>query len=149
MAKTVQDIDKQIAALKARRQKLKAQEGKQKRKNRNHALAVFGGEVVAALGGDYTRIDPAGLHKYLQQYSQAMKNKALMPEAMPHDKYDKFIRTYEKQQRELKKGKQGLEDNSGYPQAPAESVATSPTAASIAARNLAQDAFASGGDYGA
>ena len=147
MAKTVAELDEQIAVLKARKQKLRAEEGKRKRSHRNHALAVFGGEVVKALGGDYTRIDPQQLANYLQQWKNAMKKEILLEEPIPHDEYNKRIRAWEKAQREKSKGKQGLEDNSGYPQAPAESVAPGPAAASNTPQNQAQSADALGVDF--
>lgn len=102
MAKTVEDIDREIARLKARKQKLVAREKGRERKQRNHALIVFGSMVEAACGGDWRAIDPSFLNAYLTKWSNRMKTECVF-EPLSSDEADAEIRSWEKAAKEAKK----------------------------------------------
>jgi len=102
MAKTIEDLDREIAQLKARKQKLVAREKDRERKQRNHALIVFGSMVEAACGGDWRAIDPSYLNAYLTKWSRTLKNEVVY-EPLSSSEADAEIRAWERAQREAKK----------------------------------------------
>ena len=99
MAKTAAEIDREIEKLKARKQKLLARERDRERKQRNHALIVFGSMVETACGGDWRRIDPQALSAYLAKWSNAIQREALCAERSAEDA-TADIRAWERMSRE-------------------------------------------------
>lgn len=78
-ARTVDEIDAQIEKLKERERQLRAQkqalkqrENAAARKQRNHALMVYGAMVEQHLGrGDWTRLDPQAVSAYLARFGKS------------------------------------------------------------------------------
>lgn len=78
-ARTVDEIDAQIEKLKERERQLRAQkqalkqrENAAARKQRNHALMVYGAMVEQHLGrGDWTRLDPQAVSAYLARFGRS------------------------------------------------------------------------------
>ena len=98
----MEDIDRKIAQLKEQRQQLVARERDRERKQRNHALIVFGAMVEEACGGDWTAVDPQALSAYLAKWSRSMR-KAAAVEPVGSAAADAALRAWEKSRRDAAK----------------------------------------------
>lgn len=72
MARTVEEIDARLAQLRAQRDALVRRRAARARKERTHALVVYGGMLVEACGGDWRAVDPARLAALLDSNRAAM-----------------------------------------------------------------------------
>ena len=66
MSDKLDQIEQRITQLQAQRKQLLAREKSEARKQRTHALIVFGGLIERACGGDWTAIDPDRLARILE-----------------------------------------------------------------------------------
>lgn len=98
--KTAEEIDEQIARLKARKQQILQQQRQRERKQRNHALMVLGGMVESACGGDWKSINYYDLDEYLHQWSKAMK-RACLDQADTADDANAHVREFESWKRDM------------------------------------------------
>lgn len=159
----LEKMEKQLEQLQNRIRAEKQKRSEKERKARNHAMMVLGGMVAKRLDNDWKSLDfeklDAWLEKYAYKIQECTCDELSLTEAKERlrnwergnawGSYGKEPGEAEATTAAMEDGSQGLEEAYGYPQAQPNSMGTHPDAASSAARNLAQDASASGGDYGA
>lgn len=110
-AKTVDEIDAQIEKLKERERQLRAQkqalkqrENAAARKQRNHALMVYGAMVEQHLGrGDWTRLDPQAVSAYLARFGRSAPARECAGDPRTAAEADEAVRAWERAGREVKK----------------------------------------------
>lgn len=110
-ARTADEIDAQIERLKERERQLRAQkqalkqrQNAQERKQRNHALMVYGAMVEQHLGrGDWTRLDPQAVSAYLARFGKSAPARECAGEPRPAAEANEAVRAWEKAGREAKK----------------------------------------------
>ena len=110
-ARTADEIDAQIERLKERERQLRAQkqalrqrESAKERKQRNHALMVYGAMVEQHLGrGDWTRLDPQAVSAYLARFGKSAPARECAGEPRPAAEANEAVRAWEKAGREAKK----------------------------------------------
>lgn len=115
-ARTAEEIDAQIERLKERERQLKAQkqalkqrQNAQERKQRNHALMVYGAMVEQHLGrGDWTRLDPQAVSAYLARFGKSAPARECAGEPRPAAEANEAVRAWEKAGREAKKADAAL-----------------------------------------
>lgn len=99
-ANTADEIDEQIAKLKARKQRILQRQRQRERKQRNHALMVLGAMVESACGGDWKAIDYYDMDSYLNRYKNAMRQACLV-EAASAEEANNHVRDFESWKREM------------------------------------------------
>jgi hypothetical protein len=110
-ARTAEEIDAQIERLKERERQLKAQkqalkkrQSAQERKQRNHALMVYGAMVEQHLGrGNWTRLDPQAVSAYLARFGKSAPARECAGEPRPAAEANEAVRAWEKAGREARK----------------------------------------------
>ena len=110
-ARTADEIDAQIERLKERERQLRAQkqalrqrESAKERKQRNHALMVYGAMVEQHLGrGDWTRLDPQAVSAYLARFGKSAPARECAGEPRPAAEANEAVRAWEKAGREARK----------------------------------------------
>lgn len=110
-ARTVGEIDAQIEKLKERERQLRAQkqalkqrESAAARKQRNHALMVYGAMVEQHLGrGDWTRLDPQAVSAYLARFGRSAPARECAGDPRTAAEADEAVRTWERAGREARK----------------------------------------------
>lgn len=98
MARTVSEIDARLAQLRAQREALVRRRASRARKDRAHALIVFGGLLVEACGGDWQAIDPARLDALLSANESAMSS--ALGDALGDAEANARVREWERERRE-------------------------------------------------
>lgn len=115
-ARTAEEIDAQIERLKERERQLRAQkqalkqrEGAQARKQRNHALMVYGAMVERHLGGgDWTRLDPQAVNAYLARFGGSGPARDCAGEPRAAADANATVRAWEKAGREARRADAAL-----------------------------------------
>ena len=106
-AKTVDEIDAQIEKLKERERQLRAHKQRENaaaRKQRNHALMVYGAMVEQHLGrGDWTRLDPQAVSAYLARFGKSAPARECAGDPRTAAEADEAVRAWEKAGREARK----------------------------------------------
>lgn len=110
-ARTAEEIDAQIERLKERERQLRAQKqalrqrrNAQERKQRNHALMVYGAMVEQHLGrGDWTRLDPQAVSAYLARFGKSAPARECAGEPRSAAEANEAVRTWEKAGRDARK----------------------------------------------
>lgn len=110
-ARTAEEIDAQIERLKERERQLRAQkqalkqrQSAQERKQRNHALMVYGAMIEQHLGrGDWTRLDPQAVSAYLARFGKSAPARECAGEPRPAAEANEAVRAWEKAGREARK----------------------------------------------
>ena len=110
-ARTADEIDAQIERLKERERQLRAQkqalrqrESAKERKQRNHALMVYGAMVEQHLGrGDWTRLDPQAVSAYLARFGKSAPARECAGEPRPAAEANEAVRAWERAGREARK----------------------------------------------
>lgn len=110
-ARTAEEIDAKIERLKEREKQLRAQKqalrqrrNAQERKQRNHALMVYGAMVEQHLGrGDWTRLDPQAVSAYLARFGKSAPARECAGEPRAAAEANAAVRAWEKAGREAKK----------------------------------------------
>lgn len=110
-ARTADEIDAQIERLKERERQLRAQkqalrqrEGAKERKQRNHALMVYGAMVERHIGGgDWTRLDPQAVSAYLARFGKSAPARECAGEPRPAAEANEAVRAWERTGREARK----------------------------------------------
>ena len=80
MAKTVADIERQIAALYAEKKQLEAAERKADKEALEAAESILGKIVLRAVEADWKRIDPTLLEKWLDERRDKIQEAVLSDE---------------------------------------------------------------------
>ena len=99
MAQTVEDLERQIEQLKARKRALVQKENQKNRKRRNHALMTAGGLVEACFGEGWTEIGYGRLAAYLKRHKDEIVAECRVDNLDPEDA-EKRLRGWERQKRE-------------------------------------------------
>ena len=110
-ARTAEEIDAQIERLKERERQLRAQKqalrqrrNAQERKQRNHALMVYGVMVEQHLGrGDWTRLDPQAVSAYLARFGKSAPARECAGEPRSAAEANEAVRAWEKAGRDARK----------------------------------------------
>ena len=110
-ARTAEEIDAQIERLKERERQLKAQkqalkqrQNAQERKQRNHALMVYGAMVEQHIGrGDWTRLDPQAVSAYLARFGRSAPARECAGEPRTAAEANEAVRAWERAGREARK----------------------------------------------
>ena len=110
-ARTADEIDAQIERLKERERQLRAQkqalrqrESAKERKQRNHALMVYGAMVEQHLGrGDWTRLDPQAVSAYLARFGKSAPARECAGEPRTAAEANEAVRAWERAGREARK----------------------------------------------
>lgn len=110
-ARTAEEIDAQIERLKERERQLRAQkqalrqrESAKERKQRNHALMVYGAMVEQHLGrGDWTRLDPQAVSAYLARFGKSAPARECAGEPRTATEANEAVRAWERAGREARK----------------------------------------------
>lgn len=110
-ARTAEEIDAQIERLKERERQLRAQKqalrqrrNAQERKQRNHALMVYGAMVEQHLGrGDWTRLDPQAVSAYLARFGKSAPARECAGEPRSAAEANEAVRAWEKAGRDARK----------------------------------------------
>ena len=115
-ARTAEEIDAQIERLKERERQLRAQkqalkqrQSAQERKQRNHALMVYGAMIEQHLGrGDWTRLDPQAVSAYLARFGRSAPARECAGEPRTAAEANEAVRAWEKAGREARKADANL-----------------------------------------
>ena len=78
----IEKMEKQIAQLQARIKAEKLKQKQNERKDRNHALMLYGAMLERACGGDWKRIDPEKADAYFRRFAMAIKREVTDPEGV-------------------------------------------------------------------
>lgn len=101
MAQTVEQIEKKIAQLQARKKDLLAQENKANRKRRNHALMSIGAQVESIFEHGWLEIGMGKLSSYMQRHRAEIVAECSV-EPLDPSEADKRLRDWERAVREKK-----------------------------------------------
>lgn len=115
-ARTAEEIDAQIERLKERERQLRAQkqalkqrQSAQERKQRNHALMVYGAMIEQHLGrGDWTRLDPQAVSAYLARFGKTAPARECAGDPRTAAEANEAVRAWEKAGREARKADANL-----------------------------------------
>ena len=99
MAQTVEDIERQIEQLKARKRALVQKENQRNRKRRNHALMTAGALVESCFDEGWTEIGYGRLASYLKHHRDEIVAECKV-ENLESDDAEKRLRGWEKMKRE-------------------------------------------------
>lgn len=99
MAQTVEDIERQIEQLKARKKALVQKENQRNRKRRNHALMTAGALVESCFDEGWTEIGYGRLASYLKRHKDEIVAECRV-ENMESEDAEKRLRGWEKRKRE-------------------------------------------------
>lgn len=99
MAQTVEDLERQIEQLKARKRALVQKENQRNRKRRNHALMTAGALVESCFGDGWTEIGYGRLAAYLKHHKNEIVNECKVENLGPEEA-EKRLRGWEKKKRE-------------------------------------------------
>lgn len=99
MAQTVEDLERQIEQLKARKRALVQKENAKNRKRRNHALMTAGALVESCFGDGWTEIGYGRLAAYLKRHRGEIVAECRVENLEPEDA-DKRLREWERARRE-------------------------------------------------
>lgn len=110
-ARSVEDAQRQLDAIKERERQIKEQlkdlkrrEAQRARKQRNHALMVYGALVEHYMaGGDWTRLDPGEFAAYMARFGDGRAAKRCLVGPRSPDEASAALRQWEKNGREARK----------------------------------------------
>lgn len=127
-ARSVEDAQRQLDAIKVREQQIKEQlkdlkrrEAQGARKKRNHALMVYGALVEHYMaGGDWTRLDPGEFAAYMARFGGGRAAKRCLVEPRSAAEASAALRQWERNGREARKEdrrivERALEESIGSP----------------------------------
>lgn len=99
MAQTVEDLERQIEQLKARKRALVQKENQRNRKRRNHALMTAGALVESCFDDGWTEIGYGRLAAYLKCHKEEIVSECRVENLDPEEA-EKRLRGWEKRKRE-------------------------------------------------
>ena len=102
LARTVEDIDREIEQLKARRKAIVAKQGAAERKRRNHALMTAGGLLASCFAGGWASIDYGRLAAYLKRHGEEIASECAA-EPLPSEDAYRRLRDWERAGRQAVK----------------------------------------------
>lgn len=100
--RTIAEIDAEMAKLAAKRKQIAAREKERERKQRNHALMLYGGMLEEVCGGDWRAIDPDEARAYFTQYAGAIRKRLEKDPGRSSDEANEAVRAFERELREQK-----------------------------------------------
>lgn len=99
MAQTVEDLERQIEQLKARKRALVQRENQRNRKRRNHALMTAGALVESCFDDGWTEIGYGRLAAYLKRHKGEIVAECKVENLEPEDA-ERRLRGWERKKRE-------------------------------------------------
>lgn len=99
MAQTVEDLERQIEQLKARKRALVQKENQRNRKRRNHALMTAGALVESCFDEGWTEVGYGRLAAYLKRHKEEIVAECKVENLDPEDA-EKRLRGWERKKRE-------------------------------------------------
>ena len=99
MAQTVEDLERQIEQLKARKRALVQKENQRNRKRRNHALMTAGALVESCFDDGWTEVGYGKLAAYLKRHRDEIVAECRVENLGPEDA-ERRLRGWEKRKRE-------------------------------------------------
>ena len=99
MAQTVEDLERQIEQLKARKRALVQKENQRNRKRRNHALMTAGALVESCFDEGWTEVGYGKLAAYLKRNRDEIVAECRVENLDPEDA-ERRLRGWEKRKRE-------------------------------------------------
>lgn len=98
MAQTVEDLERQIEQLKARKRALVQKENQRNRKRRNHALMTAGALVESCFDEGWTEVGYGRLAAYLKRHKEEIVAECRVENLDPEDA-EKRLRSWERKKR--------------------------------------------------